>query len=265
MPQTTISELDIHYADQGSGDVLLIFPENVHASPAYQGEMDYFAGRFRVLSFDYPGSGRSTREPRYEDEQALDLWNYWADLASHLLLDLGVAGCTVFGAGYGAWAALQFAGRQAKLHELAVHGVLADSFLAQVDSRTLHRALDAREHYCLRRVPWLAEQHGDDWRRVVDADTRFLRRLADRGGYAVPDFVLQSIPCPVLLSGSQHDPLTPGIAHEFARIASLIPDCSLFLASRSGHRYGDEHPLIWTAPEVFRTVVDLFLDRCCTL
>lgn len=57
MPQVTIAELDIHYADQGSGDVLLIFPENLHASPAYEGEMAHFATRFRVLSFDVPGSG----------------------------------------------------------------------------------------------------------------------------------------------------------------------------------------------------------------
>lgn len=261
MAKITIADLDIHYVDEGAGEALLILPENAHSSLAYRAEIDHFAGRYRVLSLDYPGTGRSTRDNAYEDEQELDLWNYWADLACHLLLELGVGGCYVLGAGYGAWAALHFAGKQAKLHQLAVKGVLADSFLARVDGRTLHRALDGREHYYVRRVDWLAQQHGDDWREVVDADTRTLRRLADRGGYAVPDFVLNSIRCPMLLSGSLQDATTPGIAGEFARISSLVPDCSLYLASESGHRYGDEHPLLWTAPDVFRAAAGLFLGR----
>lgn len=261
MPNITIAELDIHYVDEGQGDVLLILPENLHSSLAYQAEIDHFAERYRVISFDPPGTGRSTRDSRYEDEQELDLWNYWADLACHLLLDLGVAGCYVLGAGYGAWAALHFAGRQVGLHGLAARGILADSFLADVDGRTLHRALDGREHYYTRRVDWLRQQHGDDWRQVVDADTGRLRLLADRGGYAVPDAVFSAIRCPVLLSGSLKDTTTPGIAGEYARIAGLVPDCSLYLAAESGHRYGDEHPLIWTAPDLFRAAADLFLAR----
>lgn len=261
MPHMSIGELDVHYVDQGEGDVLLLCPENLHAASAYEGEIDYFSERVRVIAFDYPGTGQSTRERLYEDERIFDQWNFWADLASHLLLDLGVKACTVMGAGYGAWVALHFAGKQAALHRLDVQGVIADSFLAQVDSRTLHRSLDMREHYYVRRVEWLRKQHGEDWREVVDADTAYLRLLADRGGYAVPDFVLNSIHCPVLLTGTLHDALTPGIAQEFARISSIVPDCSLYLASESHHRYGDEHPLLWTAPDVFRAVADLFLSR----
>lgn len=86
-------------------------------------------------------------------------------------------------------------------------------------------------------------------------------QLADRGGYTVPDFVLNAIRCPVLLTGTLHDALTPGIAQEFARISSIMLSCSLYLASESHHRYGDEHPLMWTAPEAFRAVADRLLNR----
>jgi pimeloyl-ACP methyl ester carboxylesterase len=261
MPTIAIGEQEIYYGVHGSGDPLLIFPDNMHASEAYAGEIDHFSRRFRVLSFDYPATGRSPRELKYQDEREFDLWNYRADLACHLLQTLEMGGCIVMGAGHGAWAALHFAGRQAKLHNLAAHGVIADSFLAKVDSRTLHRALDTREHYYVRRADWLRTQHGEDWREVVDADTLFLRRLASRGGYEVPDFVLNSIACPVLLSGSLHDALTPGIAWEFARISALVPDCSVHLASESGHPYGEEHPWMWTASDSFRKIADLFLSR----
>ena len=259
MPKLELGGQDIHYIEEGAGETLLIFPDNLHAAQAYAQEIAHFAERFRVLAFDYPGVGQSTREIKYHDEREYDLWNYHADLACHILMELQIQRCYVLGAGFGAWTALHFAGKQAALHQIAVRGVIADSFLAAFDSRTLHRALDKREHYYIRRVDWLQQQHGNDWRAVVDADTAFMRRLADHGGYALPDGVLQAIAAPVLLTGNVQDDITPDIAREFARLALLIPDCSLHLASRSGHRYGDQHPWMWTAPAAFRRQADIFL------
>ena len=261
MPKIDIAGLEIHYVEEGSGDTLLVFPDNLHASSAYLDEIDHFSDRFQVLSFDYPGAGRSTREVMYQDEREYDLWNFRADLACHLLLDLDIAESYVLGAGGGALAALHFAGRQAELHSIEAKGLIADSFLSSLDDRTLHRWLDAREHYYVRNTKSLTQEHGDDWRQVVDADTAFMRRLADQGGYAVPDFVLNGIRCSVLLTGTQQDPVLPGIAQAFARISSIVPDCSLFLPSRSGNPYGEEHPLMWTNPDLFRSTADVFLSR----
>lgn len=260
MPTLDLGQ-DIHYIDQGSGEALLLFADNLHATGAYEAEIAHFSDRFRVVSFDYPGTGQSTRDIRYQDEREYDLWNYRADLACHLLLALQIEQCFVLGSGFGAWAALHFAGKQAQLHHLAARGVVADSFLTAMDSRALHRALDKREHYYIRRVAWLERQHGEDWRAVVDADTAAMRRLADHGGYALPDGVAQAITAPVLLTGNLQDDVLPGLAADYARLARRIPDCSVYLASRSGHRYGDQHPLLWTAPEIFRTQADAFLGR----
>jgi pimeloyl-ACP methyl ester carboxylesterase len=261
MPKIDIAGLDIHYVERGSGDPMLIFPDNLHASNAYLDEIDYFSDRFHVLSFDYPGTGRSTREVRYQDEREYDLWNFRADLACHLLLDLDLAECYALGTGGGALAALHFAGKQSDLHGIRARGVIADSFLSSLDGRALHRWLDTREHYYVRKTESLTQEHGDDWRQVVDADTAFLRRLADHGGYAVPNFVLNGIRCPVLLTGTQRDPLFPGLAQAFAQISSIVPDCSIFLPSRSGNPYGEEHPLMWTNRNLFRRMADSFLRR----
>ncbi len=261
MPEIEIAEQEIHVTEKGSGDVLLVFPGNLHSSHAYADEISYFSDRFRVLSFDYPGTGRSTREVKYRDEREYDLWNYRADIACHLLLALGIEACFVIGAGGGALVALHFAGRQARLHGLSVMGVVADSFLAELSSRNFHRSLDRREHYYVRNSSALREQHGEDWRQVVDEDTAFLREMADRGGYVLPDSVLNAISCPVFLTGSLRDLLTPGVAREYARISGIVPDCSLHLASTAGHRLSEEHPFMWTDPVSFRTVVDLFLRK----
>jgi pimeloyl-ACP methyl ester carboxylesterase len=261
MPKVMIGELEIHYVEQGTGETLLIFPDHLHPSQAYESELNHFSERFHVLSFDYPGTGKSTRDVLYQDEREYDLWNFWADLACHLLMALDIDGAWALGTGGGALSALHFAGKQAGLHRLTAHGVIADSFLARLDSRTLHRRLDTREHYYVRRTALLQDQHGDDWREVVDADTAFLRRLADRGGYALPDCVLNAVAAPVLLTGSVRDVLCPGIAEEFARISEIVPDCSIYLASHSGHRYGEEHPFMWTDPETFRQVAGLFFSK----
>lgn len=261
MPTLDIGEQAIHYLERGAGEALLILPDDIHAAVAYEGEMAHLADRFRVLAFDMPGTGGSTRALRYLDERTFDPWNFRADFACHLLLGLGIDRCYVLGAGGGALAALHFAGRQAALHRLTVLGVVVDSFLADLDHRTLHRALDRREHYLVRHPDALRQQHGDDWRAVIDADTALARGIADRGGYAIGEHVLNAIRCPVLMTGSLQDDVTPGIAAAFARMAGIIPDCSVFLASTAHHRHGEEHPLMWADPETFRSVVDRFLAR----
>jgi pimeloyl-ACP methyl ester carboxylesterase len=194
----------------------------------------------------------------YADERQFDPWGWWSDIGCHLLLELGLDSAYVLGVGGGARAAMHFAGHHARLHELTALGVIADSFLADLDARALHRALDRREHYHVRYSKLLQREHGDDWREVVDAETAYLRRIADRGGYAVPDVVMNSVACPVLLTGHMKDPLTPGIAREYARLAGIIPDCSIHLAGTAGHPY-IEYPWMWSNPEGFRAVADRFL------
>jgi pimeloyl-ACP methyl ester carboxylesterase len=120
--------------------------------------------------------------------------------------------------------------------------------------------LDTREHYYRRQHRSLAQQHGEDWRAVVDADTAFLRGLADRGGYVLPVAMLNGIPCPALLIGCLADPRTPGIAAQYARLAEQIPQCSVYLASDAGHPY-IEYPFLKSNPALWRLQVGSFWDE----
>ena len=64
-----IGEQEIHYRERGAGEALLIFPDDIHAAAAYEAEMAHLADGFRVLAFDVPGTGGSTRDLRYLDER----------------------------------------------------------------------------------------------------------------------------------------------------------------------------------------------------
>jgi pimeloyl-ACP methyl ester carboxylesterase len=260
MPFVNIADIKIYYTITGAGERLLLFPDNHHSSLAYQDDIDTFAKRFEVITFDYPTLGQSTHEVHYPDERQVDYWGFWADLACHLLMELKIERCFALGVGGGALSALHFAGKQAAQHKLQVQGLILDSFLADWDARILHRWLDVREHFYVRNEKALQEQHGEDWRQVLDEDTRCLRLLADRGGYAVPDQILNAIRCPTLLTGHLSDPTLPGLAEEYARVSSLIPDCSLYLSAKANHSYL-ERPFMWTDPESFRTVVEIFLNK----
>ncbi|MFZ5807956.1 MAG: alpha/beta fold hydrolase [Chloroflexota bacterium] len=261
MPTVALGQFQIHYTLTGqSKDTLLIFPDNLHAAQAYEQEIVQFSARYQVLAFDYPGFGQSSHEWLYSDELEVDYFGFRADLACHLLAELNLTACHVLGVGGGALAALHFAGRQAALHQLRPLSLMADSFLADFNSRALHRWLDVREHFYVRNARRLESWHGADWRALADADTRFLRGLADRGGYAIPEKFINAIPCRTLLTGHLQDPALPDIAREYARLCSLIPNCSIYLAGTAGHPT-IERPFLWSNPVAFYRTAELFWEQ----
>ena len=260
MPTKSIAGIEIFYTKTGSGDPMVIFPDNHLTSLAYTKEIDHFSNSFEVIAFDYPTTGKSTHQVMYPDEREVDYWGFWGDLACHLLIELDIRKCFALGVAGGSLTALHFAGKQAPQHGIALQGLILDSFLADWDTRTLHRWLDVREHFYVRNEKSLLEQHGEDWRRVVDEDTKFLRMLADRGGYCVAENFLNAITCPTLLTGHLNDPTLPALAHEYARISKIIPECSIFMASKGSHPY-IERPFMWTDPETFRLITDHFLEN----
>ncbi|MGC9523029.1 MAG: alpha/beta fold hydrolase [Anaerolineae bacterium] len=99
MPVIDIAEQEIHYIEAGEGETLLIYPDHLHASRGYEDEIEYFSERFHVIAFDYPGTGGSTRDVKYEDERLFDLWTHWSDFGTRLLMELGVKSAYVMGVG----------------------------------------------------------------------------------------------------------------------------------------------------------------------
>jgi pimeloyl-ACP methyl ester carboxylesterase len=243
---------------------LVIFPDNHLSSGAYAAEINDFSKRFEVIAFDYPTPGKSTQKVKYPDDREVDYWWFWADLACHLLVELEIDRCFELGVGGGALVGLHFSDEQASDHPIEVQGIVLDSFLAKMDTRTLHRWLDERELFYDRNKKSLREPHGENWRAVVDQDTQYLWKLADRGGYQEPEFILNTIACPVLLTGRLEDRILPNLALEYAQISRLIPNCSIYLSSKANHATL-ERPFMRTDSDCFQCLTDLFSKRLLNL
>jgi len=96
--------------------------------------------------------------------------------------------------------------------------------------------------------------HGVDWERPVDADTDLLLRIADLGGRLAPE-ALETIQCPALLTATLDDDMLPDVAEQLPSMAQQIPNARIYLTKDGSH------PLMWSRPEEFRAVCDLFLEQ----
>lgn len=247
MPEFTCQGHQIYYRCAGEGPLLVILPGNTASSICHQGELEYFSDRFHVAALDFPGTGLSDRLPEWPE----DWWEQAAHQVSALINHLGYDYGWLMGASGGGAVALLTAIE----HPESVQGVVADSC---VDTFTPQMA--CRNVLLERRDPTPDQArfwefaHGEDWRAVIDADTRMILRFAEEGG----DWFsgrLGEIDCPILLTASKRDSFLPDAPLQLARMFEQIPDCRVYLNPRG------DHPLMWSAPEDFRAVSDLFFRQ----
>jgi pimeloyl-ACP methyl ester carboxylesterase len=236
----------LFYRHQGDGPLLVVLPGNTASSAHLQGELDYFSDRYLVAALDFLGTGKSDRVAVWADQW----WYQGAQQVAALVEHLGFSQVILMGASGGAVAALltaiNFPDR--------VQAVVADSFVEQAPPDQFRKLVIAdRAQPSPEQIEFWRAGHGDDWKQVVDADTAMLKRFADQGA----DWFqgqLNYLRCSVLLTGSLRDELIPRAAQQFCGVLEKITDCRLYL-----HHEGS-HPLMWSAPEVFRVVSDYFLE-----
>ncbi len=133
-----------------------------------------------------------------------------------------------------------------------VEAVIADSCVEKFSPDWIEWVISARNQRTPEQVAFWQQAHGEDWLPVVEADSDLFRRLAERGG----DFFegrLSNIRCPVLFTASLQDQALQNVGAQLWRMSAQIPDSQLYLVN------GGDHPLMWSRPELFRPVCDLFL------
>jgi pimeloyl-ACP methyl ester carboxylesterase len=223
----------------------LILPGNTASSACHLGELAYYGGRYTAVSLDYLGTGRSDRVAVWAD----DWWRSGARQVRALLDHLGIETCIVTGTSGGAIVALW----TAILNPDRVRAVVADSCVPTFTRQMLDTTLiPDRAQRTPDQVAFWRGAHGEDWEQVVEADTDLIRRFVERGGDWFGDHLL-AIQCPVLLTASKRDAVLSQVARQNCHMAEQIPDSRLYLHNEGGH------PLMWSQPEVFRAVTDLFL------
>jgi pimeloyl-ACP methyl ester carboxylesterase len=244
MPYLTVSGRRLFYQEQGEGPLLFILPGNTASSACHPGELNYFSRRFRAVSIDFWGTGRSDRSPAWP----VNWWEVAAGDITALIEHLGRDQGLLVGTSGGAAAALL----AAILHPEKVKAVVADSEVEVYPLQSMQPLIADRSRRTADQVSFWRNAHGDDWEQVVEADSDMLLRFAARGG----DFFhgrLREIRCPVLLTASLLDEMLPEVALQVPRMALQIPDCRVYFANQGAH------PLMWSRPDEFRRIADDFL------
>jgi valacyclovir hydrolase len=239
----------LHYREAGTGPLLLVLPGNTASSACHEGEMRHFSIRYHVVAMDFWGTGQSDRMAVWPN----DWWERGAHDAAALITHLGYPRAFVMGTSGGADVALLVA----ILHPSEVSGVIADSTVEHFRPPMLSKAIQDRLRYTEGQVAFWRGAHGDDWRKVVEADSDFLLRY-ERAGGDIFQGRIAGIRCPVLLSGSLKDDGLPDVEIQLRAMARQLANGRLFLAAEGGH------PLMWSRPEEFRREADAFLSRAGT-
>jgi valacyclovir hydrolase len=245
MPYFVWNHHRIFYRQRGSGTLLVLLPGNTSSSVNLQGELAYFSDRFNVVGLDFLGTGQSDRIEVWADEW----WLQGAHQVHGLVQHLGYRGAVLVGTSGGAVVALLTAIHYPDI----VQAVIADSFGTRFTQEMFqNKLIEDRNQNSPGQVVFWKAAHGPYWKRVIDADTAMIERFVGQGG----DWFrgqLDQVQCPVLVTGSKGDHLVPEIARQAASVAEQIPNCRVYL------QHEGIHPLIWSGPDIFRRVSDIFL------
>ena len=221
---------NIFYSKTGAGIPLIFLHGNTASSKMFECLLPLYQEHFEVIVIDFLGNGQSDRLEKFP----VELWFEQALQTIALIDYLGYNKVNLVGTSGGAWVAINVALERPDL----VTRVVADSF----DGRTLHEGFSAellkartqsKNDTYARQFYELCQ--GSDWERIIDCDTEALVQFAKR---KLPLFhrPLCSLQVPILLMGSQEDPLVrENLSDEYQQMSESIANAGIHLFKTGGH------------------------------
>ncbi len=221
----------LFYTITGTGKPLLLLHGNTVSSKMFDPIVSLLSEKNTVIRMDFLGCGQSERLAKWPT----DLWYHWGQQAAALLRYLGLRGVNVIGSSGGALAALNLALEYPAL----INAVAADSFEGVRADASLTEQIRSGRSYAkqMERFRLMQrEMHGDDWERVLDADTEAVIDHAEHIGH----FFHRPLSClnrKLLLTGSAEDEMFPKGHYEklFAMICAETPYASKHIFEHGGH------------------------------
>jgi pimeloyl-ACP methyl ester carboxylesterase len=251
MPAVQLSQVNLYYAEKGTGEPLLFLNGLSGEHGYWMGQLRAFGGRFRCLAVDNRDAGRSTSA-----SGPYTIRDLAADVAE-LLDQLAVTRAHVVGLSMGGMIAQELAlARPALVKSLALVATLAhadDWFRATLDAFGLIRRQVADTAGFFEAIlPWWVSHRFFEqpdritWLRwllrqnpLSQSLEGFQRQLAALGGHNALDR-LHLIHCPVLVLTGEDDSVAPP---RYARqILACLPHARLDLLPGVGHAPPLENP-----------------------
>jgi pimeloyl-ACP methyl ester carboxylesterase len=249
MPFFTFDNIQVYYEDYG-GDkppLLLLHGNSVSAKMFNKNYIKFYQKHFRVITFDYPGLGRSQRLSYFRD----DYWYYNAHFAAFLLDQLGLKKVNVVGTSGGALVGFNLCILRADL----VGKMIGDSFmglgLSLEDSQSIVRKR-SKSKLQLMQIAFWKDMNGDDWQECADLDIDLMDRVGKKQLLTIYGD-LSSINIPVMCVAASTDELIPNTHLKVKQVADLIPNSKYI-----SYDYG-KHPFMITEPNEFKKISLEFL------
>lgn len=238
----------IFYEDIGSGQPLLLLHGNTASSRMFTTVVPLLADKYRVIIMDFLGCGKSERIEKWPE----DLWYQWSEQAVALCDYLGLKNINIIGCSGGALVAINIA----LSHDDIVCSVIADSFEGIKADKSLTEQIQIGRNYAKQNENFcsmLQMMHGDDWERVLDADTEAVISHAEHIENFF-HFPISNLKRKILLTGSAEDEMFPDGHYErlFEMICSETPYASKYIFEHGGH------PAIMSNIKDFITLCDSF-------
>ncbi len=245
MPTYDHNGTRVHYERTGEGPPLVLLPGNTESSAVHGPTIERFAREFEVICPDYPGYGRSDRLT----ELPTNFWWSSAEAVVALMADLDLSDAVLIGVSGGAVVALS----ATIMAPGRVRAVVADSWFGEfLDEARVHAWIAERDRRDERALAFWRHAHGDDFERVVAADSAMMLAAVEAGG-SVCRGRLNEVRCPVLMTGSLSDEVLPDIERGMCAVARQIPTAKVVFVPTGAH------PLAWSRPRLFRAEVKRFL------
>ncbi|OGU60889.1 MAG: hypothetical protein A2X64_11120 [Ignavibacteria bacterium GWF2_33_9] len=238
---------EVFFKIKGEGQPLLLLHGNSVSSEMFRFDFNFFSSHFKVISFDYPGHGKSGRVKRFRD----DFWNFNAKAASELCNFLGISSCFAIGTSGGALVGLNLAIlKQDLIEKLIVDSFLGTYLLPEEADSIVEKRVRSKQSNFLSQQFWKS-QHGSDWEKVLDNDLDLMLRVGYEG---LPLIIgdLKSIKSKVLGIASTEDELIPNIDKRLIEVCSQIQNSQYQIFD-----FG-KHPFMTTQKEVFRDIANDF-------
>lgn len=245
MPYLNRGNYQLHYREEGKGKLLIILPGNTASSASFLNEIEHLSKLYHTIALDFRGTGLSDRLENWTFSRVYDNVDDVAALIEHL----GEKEAILAGVSGGAIIALLTALK----YPDKVKAVVADSCVEKVDVDKIKSVIASLDFDAPELIRFWKKAHGEDWRTIVEQDNKLLL-MAANSKLDVFDGRLKEISCPVLLCGSLKDSIIKDIPEQMTNMAKQIPHATLFLSDEG------DHPLMWTAPKVFRLRIKLFLS-----